>query len=178
MNICIYGASSNDIAEAYKADVYRLGEMIGQTGNTLVFGAGDTGIMGAAARGVHAGGGRVIGIAPRFFDTPGVLYPSCDEMLFTDTMNERKEKLVAMSDVFVTAPGGIGTMDEFFETVTLASLDVHTKPTYLLNTNGFYDGLLAVLQDWTAKGFIAAASLATLHVLPNAEAFQSVLAGA
>ena len=111
MRICVYGAASDTIAEKYKSAAYTLGKWIGENGHTLVFGAGDTGIMGAVARGVHDGGGTILGIAPHFFDTPGVLYPHCTELRFTDTMRERKDALEQNCDLSVMAPGGIGRWD-------------------------------------------------------------------
>jgi len=154
MNICVYGAASDAIDVRFKDAAYALGKVIAETGHTLVFGAGDTGIMGACARGCHEAGGKSIGIAPKFFDTPGVLCQSCTEMIFTETMRERKGVLEEKSDLFVMAPGGIGTLDEFFEILTLRSLGQHEKKIVILNTDGFYDGLLAVLENGVKAGFI------------------------
>ena len=93
MQICVYGAASDAIDKKYKTAAYELGNWIGKNGHTLVFGAGNTGIMGEAARGAHDAGGKIIGIAPCFFDKPGVLFPLCTEMHFTETMRERKDLL-------------------------------------------------------------------------------------
>ncbi len=109
-------------------------------------------MMGAAARGVRTGGGRLIGIAPDFFDKPGVLV-DCDELIITEDMPARKTKMIELADAFVIAPGGVGTMDEFFEVLTLLSLEQHEKPIALYNIAGFYDGLLAFLEKAAAEDF-------------------------
>lgn len=90
MNICIYGASSAQLEQIYYDKTEELGKMMAKRGHGLVFGGGATGMMGSAARGVDVEGGYILGIAPRFFDKPGVLYQNCSEFIFTDTMRERK----------------------------------------------------------------------------------------
>ena len=119
MVICLYGASSQNIHPAYLEGVEAFGRAMGKRGHALLFGGGDKGLMGAAARGVKAEKGRVIGVAPRFFNVDGVLYPHCDEFFYTDTMRERKQILEDKADAFVAVPGGIGTFDELFEILTL-----------------------------------------------------------
>ena len=122
MNICIYGASSATLEPVYYAEAEKLGELLASAGHALVFGGGREGLMGAAARGVHKMGGGIIGIAPRFFDEPGILYEHCTEMLYTDTMRERKQLMEERSQATVVLPGGIGTYEEFFEMLTLKQL--------------------------------------------------------
>ena len=175
MRICVYGAASDTIAEKYKSAAYTLGKWIGENGHTLVFGAGDTGIMGAVARGVHDGGGTILGIAPHFFDTPGVLYPHCTELRFTDTMRERKDALEQNSDLFVMAPGGIGTWDEFFVILTLRSLGQTDEKICILNTDGYYDALRALLQKGTDEGFIAASVAECYHMIDTPEELSDII---
>ena len=175
MRICVYGAASDTIAEKYKSAAYTLGKWIGENGHTLVFGAGDTGIMGAVARGVHDGGGTILGIAPHFFDTPGVLYPHCTELRFTDTMRERKDALEQNSDLFVMAPGGIGTWDEFFEILTLRSLGQTDKKICILNTDGYYDALRDLLQKGTDEGFIASSVAECYHMIDTPEELSDII---
>ncbi len=146
MNICIYGASSNQPGEVYFQDAETLGRLIAEAGHTLVFGGGRDGLMGACARGALHAGGRVVGIAPEMFLDPGFLLDSCSEMILTASMAERKEKMLALSDAFICLAGGIGTMDEFFETVTLKQLGLVSGPLVLLNTEEFYTPLLELLQ--------------------------------
>ena len=127
MNICIYGASSAKLAPVYYEKTEELGRMMGLRGHGLVFGGGATGLMGAAARGVDAYHGYILGIAPTFFDQPGVLYEHCSEFIFTETMRERKKLLEERSKATIVAPGGIGTYEEFFEILTLKSLEAFEK---------------------------------------------------
>ena len=157
MELCVFGAASDNVPEVYIKQTEILGERMAARGHGLVFGGGSTGMMGAAARGVRKGGGRIIGVAPRFFDVPGVLTELCDELILTDTMAERKIIMEDRADGFIIAPGGIGTMDEFFQVLTLRSLQQHQKPVALLNTTGFYDELLAFLRTMEAQTFISPA---------------------
>ena len=154
MVICFYGAASDRIHPDYPAAAGAFGREMGRRGHTLLFGGGDTGMMGAVARGVTASGGRVIGVAPRFFDAPGVLYPRCDEFYFTDTMRQRKQLLEDKADAFVAAPGGVGTLDELFELLTQRQLDRHRKPLAIWNLRGYYDSLSALLDNAVSQGFL------------------------
>ena len=154
MNICIYGASSNKLAQEYYDAAEALGALMAQQGHTLVFGGGKGGIMGAAARGAHAHGGAIIGVAPRFFDEPGILFEYCTEFIYTDTMRERKAIMEERSDAFIVLPGGIGTYEEFFEMLTLKQLGRHGKPMAMLNTRGYYDPMSAMLQNTVDEGFM------------------------
>ena len=105
MNLCLFGASSADIDTLYVDAVRELGRNIAGRGHTLVFGGGATGLMGAAVRGVREGRGNVTGIAPKFFDKPGILYEQCSEFIFTDTMRQRKHIMEERSDAFIMVPG-------------------------------------------------------------------------
>ena len=138
MNICVYGASSALLKNIYG----------------LVFGGGATGMMGAAARGVAAENGYILGIAPRFFDQPGVLYEKCTEFIFTENMRERKKLLEEKSDATIVAPGGIGTYEEFFEIFTLKSLKRIDRPIVLYNIDGYYDKMKALLEYTAEEKFM------------------------
>ena len=150
MNICVYGASSALLKNIYYEKTEELGRAMGKRGHGLVFGGGATGMMGAAARGVAAENGYILGIAPRFFDQPGVLYEKCTEFIFTENMRERKKLLEEKSDATIVAPGGIGTYEEFFEILTLKSLHRLDRPIVLYNINGYYDRMKALLSDYNA----------------------------
>ena len=146
MKICVFGASSRELRQEYYDAAFELGAEMARRGHELVFGGGTSGLMGAAARGMSSVGGRgIIGVAPRFFDEPGILYEGCTEMIFTETMSERKKAMEDMSEAFVTLPGGIGTFEEFFEALTLKQLGRHAKAMAVLNTLGYYDAMEAML---------------------------------
>lgn len=154
MNICIYGASSSDIDKSFITATENLGKAMAKRSHTLIFGAGAEGVMGAAARGVTSGGGKVIGIAPGFFNVDGILYDKCDKLIRTVTMRERKQLLEENSDAFIMAPGGIGTLDEFFEILTLKQLSRHTKALAIFNVNGYFDDLISLMEHAISENFI------------------------
>ena len=146
MNICVYGASSTKIDSVYINAGENFGRKIAQRGCGLVFGGGETGMMGAVARGVYEEHGYILGIAPSFFQVDGVLFANCSKMLKPDTMRERKKLLEENSDAFVVTPGGIGTLDEFYEILTLKQLGQHKKPIAIYNINHYYDDLLSMMS--------------------------------
>ena len=154
MNICVYGASSKAIDEKYIEAVEKLGEEMAARGHVLVFGGGTAGLMGAAVRGLQRKGGKSLGVAPKFFDEPGILHQTCDEFIFTDTMRQRKQIMEDRSDAFIMTPGGIGTFEEFFEILTLKQLGRHSKPIAVFNAYGYYDQLEAMIKKAFSEGFM------------------------
>jgi len=156
MNICVYGAASDRIDKEYIEIVERLCHELGSHGHTLIFGAGACGLMGAAARGFHEGGGRVIGVVPSFFRTERVeaLYEESDQILFTSNMGDRKTVMEENSDAFIITPGGIGTFDEFFQILTLKQLKQHNKPIALFNINGYYYSIQALIHNGVEEQFV------------------------
>ena len=167
MNICVYGAASDTIHENYISAAYELGSTMAQKGHTLVFGGGATGIMGACARGIVAEGGKLIGVAPRFFDEPGILYKGCTEFIFTETMRERIQTMEDLADAFIVSPGGIGTYEEFVEILTLKQLGRHNKPIVMLNTMGYYEPMEALMKNTVDKGFMKKECLDLFVVIDN-----------
>lgn len=154
MNICVYGASSKTIDKEYILHGEELGRKMAQRGHKLVFGAGASGLMGAVARGMKENGGYIVGVAPTFFNVDGVLFEDCDEMIPTETMRERKQIMEDKADAFVMTPGGIGTYEEFFEIFTLKQLNRHHKAICVLNTKGYYDGVIEVLKKTVEENFM------------------------
>ena len=158
MNICVFGSASDRIDNSFIAAVDRLGYEIGKRGHNLVFGGGGCGLMGAAARGTARGGGKIYGVVPEFFLHEDVeeLYEYCTEMILTDTMQERKLKMEELADAFIIVPGGIGTMEEFFEVLTHKQLGVHDKPIAIYNVNGYYDLLERFIFNMKMRRFVKA----------------------
>lgn len=169
MKITVYGASSDQIKKVYLEEVELLGEKMAKRGHSLVFGAGDSGCMGAAARGVFKGGGEIIGVIPTFFDVDGVIYPNCTELIKTETMRDRKEILEERADAFVVTPGGIGTYDEFFEIVTLKQLQRHNKAIAIYNVDGYYDALYQMLKKLVTDGFMKEESESLVRFFDDAD---------
>ena len=170
MELCLFGAASDAVDEVYIKETERLGERLAARGHGLIFGGGASGMMGAAARGAHRGRCRITGVAPRFFDEPGILTPLCTELIFTETMDERKAIMEARADGFIAAPGGVGTLDEFFEVLTLRNLGRHGKPVAVFNIAGYYDGLLAFLRRMEAERFVSASFPESFAVFSDADA--------
>ncbi len=156
MKICVFGAASAHIDDIYVKKIEELGEMLAKRGHSLVFGAGATGLMGAAARGFKRGGGYIHGIIPEFFREEGVeiIYDDCDKMTYTKTMSERKQKMEDDCDAFIIAPGGIGTFEEFFEVLTLKQLGRHKKAIAVYNIGNYYDELENFMKVVYERKFI------------------------
>lgn len=154
MNICVYGAASNLIDKSFIKASENLGYKMAQRGHALVYGAGAQGVMGGTSRGVERGGGKIIGIAPSFFNVDGMIFENCTELVRTETMRSRKELMEKRSDAFIMAPGGIGTFDEFFEMLTLKQLSRHTKAMAIYNINGYFDDFINFIRHAMDENFI------------------------
>ena len=155
MRICIFGASSDTLAKEYYDAARELGLLIAAGGHGIVYGGASDGLMGACAFGVLDGGGEIVGVAPRFFDEGGILLKDRGRFIFTDTMAERKSAMEELSDGFIVLPGGIGTLEEMFEVLTLKMLGQHAKPIVLLNTLGCYDPLIQFIDRSIEQGFVS-----------------------
>ncbi|MEE3333370.1 MAG: TIGR00730 family Rossman fold protein [Ruminococcus sp.] len=154
MNICVYCASSETIDKSYIKAGEELGKRLAEEGHTLVFGAGKYGLMGAVARGIRQNGGEAVGIIPKFFDNVDVTFWDC-EIIKTDTMRERKHIMEDISDGFIMMPGGVGTLEEYFEIITLKQLGRHKKPIAVYDVNGYYHKLFEFLQYSVDEGFMS-----------------------
>lgn len=152
-SICVYCASSNDIDTAYHGVAATLGREMAKRGHTLIYGGGGVGLMGVVARAVMAGGGRVEGVIPRALLEMEVGNTDCDELIVTDDMRSRKAEMDRRADAFVVLPGGFGTLEELFETITHRLLGYHDKPIVIVNDNGFYDPLVELMEHMYAHRF-------------------------
>ena len=177
MRICIFGAPGRELDPRYYAEAEAVGRLIGENGDSIVFGGGAEGLMGAGARGVSAAGGDVVGIAPRFFDEPGILYDKCSRMIFTETMRERKQRMQEESDACIVLPGGIGTLEEFFEILTLKQLGRDDRAIVLLNTLGAFDAMLRMLEELAERRFMSKNCLELYFVADTPEQAMEYLAG-
>ena len=168
MNICVFGAASSRIDKKYFKDTQSLCQSLAKQGHNLVFGAGGTGLMGAAAKGFQSGGGRITGVIPTFFKEENIelIFDECDELIFTETMQDRKLKMETLADAFLIVPGGIGTFEELFEILTLKQLKRHSKPIAIYNIDGYYDLLCDLLTHSTDTGFIPD-SIEKLYICTN-----------
>ena len=177
MNICVYGAASSAIDGAYLDAACELGRAMADRGHRLIFGGGNTGIMGAVARGIREGNGEMTGIAPEFFHTPGVLFEDCTELILTGTMRERKQRMEDLSEGIIMAPGGIGTLDELCEILTLKQLGRHKMPIGILNCRGYFDPLTAMLQNAVREGFLEETGLELYRVFSEPQELLDYMEG-
>ena len=175
MKICVFGAASSAIDNDFKIKVEELGKVMAQRGHSLVFGGGANGLMGAVADGVHAAGGYILGVIPKFFEDENVeeVFPHCNELIEPDTMRQRKQIMEDNADAFIIVPGGIGTFEEFFEILTLKQLCRHEKPIAVYNLQGYYDDIQTVMHQAVKKGFVREDCLALYEVTDDLEELLS-----
>ena len=145
-SIAVYCASSNKLRPSFVEAAERVGSLIAAEGMRLVYGDGGIGLMAAVARGALSNGGEVIGVIPQFMVDQGWNNPSSTQTIVTQTMHERKATICDISDAMVALPGGIGTFEELLECLTWKQLGLHHNPVVILNTDGYYDRLLACLD--------------------------------
>ena len=167
-SICVYCGSRSGAQAEYAQVAEQVGTWIGQHGGQLVYGGGKNGLMGIVASATSAAGGRVVGIIPKALQTRENTRTDCDELHVVDTMHERKRLMAQHADVFVALPGGIGTFEEFFEVWTWRQLGYHDKPIGLINTRGYYDGLLAFSRHSVEQGFLSDGQMDLIQVGENA----------
>ncbi len=153
-SICVFCGSSEGNDAKIISESFLLGEKLANRKITLVYGAAKIGIMGEVAEGVLQNKGKVIGVIPEFLMLKEVVHRGLDDLIITANMHERKMKMQELSDGFITLPGGFGTLEELFEIITWSQLGLHQKPIGLLNINGFYDDLLALLKNMVHKNFL------------------------
>jgi uncharacterized protein (TIGR00730 family) len=154
-SVCVYCGSRHGSHPEYDSVAQQVGKWIGQHNGQLVYGGGNNGLMGIVAQATADAGGRVVGIIPTALQTKENTRTACTELHVVDTMHERKRMMAERADVFLALPGGIGTFEEFFEVWTWRQLGYHDKPIGLLNTQGYYDGLLQFAQHSVRQGFLS-----------------------
>jgi uncharacterized protein (TIGR00730 family) len=152
-SVCVYCGASDLVDAKYPAAARALGKGLARRGWTLVYGGGGTGLMGAVARGAREHGGRVAGVIPKFIRAWNPSYDDYDELFVVTTMAERKLVLQTRADAFVVLPGGLGTLDEFADTVELRQLALLEKPIILFNQDGYYDALIAFIEHGIREKF-------------------------
>ena len=153
-SISVFCGSSEGNDEKIISEAYQLGETLAHQNIALVYGAAKIGIMGKVAQGVIDNKGKTTGVIPHFLKTKEIVNQHLTELIVTDSMHDRKVIMYEKSDGFIVIPGGFGTMDEFFEITTWGQLGLHTKPIGILNTNGYYDALIAQCKMMVERGFL------------------------
>ncbi|GJL79362.1 MAG: hypothetical protein NPINA01_23510 [Nitrospinaceae bacterium] len=169
-SVCVFCSSSESVEAVYKETATDLGRRLGRLGLNLVYGGASIGLMGCVARGVHEFGGRVTGVLPEFFRYKNIEYGEADELIVTKDMRERKGVMDQKSDAFITLPGGIGTLEEAMEILSMKQLKLTQKPLVFINTHQFYDGLIANLQEMVDLKFAKQETVDLFAVEPHPEA--------
>ena len=152
--ICVYCGSSPGRRPIYAENARRLAQSLVERGLGLVYGGASVGVMGVLADAVLAAGGEVVGIIPQGLVAKEVGHTGLSDLRVVDSMHERKALMADLADGFIALPGGFGTLEELFEIITWAQLGMHRKPCGLLNTEGYYDGLIAFLRHAAAERFV------------------------
>ncbi|MCK5401166.1 MAG: TIGR00730 family Rossman fold protein [Flavobacteriaceae bacterium] len=163
-SIGVFCGSSEGNDTLIISQALKLGETLAKEKITLVYGAAKIGIMGNLAKASLKHHGKVIGVIPDFLKLKEVVHLGLDELITTSNMHQRKLKIHELSDGFIALPGGFGTFEELFEIITWAQLGLHQKPIGLLNSNGFYNDLINMIETMAAKGFLKIENLNLLIV--------------
>ena len=154
--VCVFCGSSVGLRPAYASAAREMASELIRRRLGLVYGGGGIGLMGVLADAMLEGGGEVIGVIPRPLASKELAHPGLTDMRMVDSMHERKAKMASLADGFVAMPGGLGTFEETLEILTWSQLGIHRKPIGLLNVEGYYDGLLAMIAHAIAEGFVPA----------------------
>ena len=171
--ICVFCGSTVGGNPKYLAEAKSLGQRIAGGGWGLVYGGTSVGLMGATADAALSGGAEVIGILPQALQDREIAHRGITKLHLVGSMHERKALMASLSDAFIALPGGYGTLDEFFEIVTWAQLNIHSKACVLINTDGYYDFLLRFLDQAMEEGFVRRTSLSLIKVArDSSEALQ------
>jgi uncharacterized protein (TIGR00730 family) len=173
--LCIFCGSAEGNSPAYLAMAKTLGEMLAKNNIALVYGGASVGVMGGLADAVLLNGGVVIGIIPQSLVDFEVAHEGLTELHIVSDMHQRKKMMYDKSDAFLSLPGGLGTLEEMFEILTWAQLNLHSKKCYIYNFMGFYDSLLAYLHHSSKEGFIREIHLEMLREIKDHDALLKLL---
>lgn len=173
--ICVFCGAQNAVPEAHLKIAGALGKAMAESGKTLVYGGGDCGLMGATANAVLEKQGKVIGVFPRHMRALEKEHEALTEIHLVDTMHERKQMMYDFSDAFVILPGGCGTMDEMFEILTWRQICLHDKPIIIFNHLGYWDHLIALLENIISHGFARPETRDMFEVVNDFDALKTRL---
>ena len=174
-SICVFCGSSFGSDPAFEAAARALGKALVSRGLGLVYGGASIGLMGVIADTVLAAGGRVVGVMPDFLAAKEIAHTGLSELKITTSMHERKDTMATLADGFVALPGAFGTVEEFFEVLTWAQLGLHAKPCALLNVKGYYDSLLAFIDNAVASRFLRVETRSLMLVESDPDALLDLM---
>ncbi len=174
-SICIYCGSSNEVAQKYKLTAETVGARLARAGLDIVYGGGRVGLMGILADAALKAGGAVTGIIPEHIRAREIPHTGLTKLHVVPDMHTRKRMMVKQSDAFLILPGGLGTLDEVFEVLTWKKLNLHKKPIVLLNQDGYWDEMLALLDKLAREGFSSPSDHALLDEVKTIDALFAYL---
>ena len=174
-SVCVFCGARDGDDPAFARAAESLGRMLAENGWRLVYGAGDVGLMGRLARSARTAGGETFGVIPVHLMTREAARRDLSRLVITENMHERKKVMFMNADAIVTLPGGAGSLDEFFEVMTWRQLGLHEKPIYLFNINGYWDGLIALIDHVVARGFAAESFRRYMSVVTSVEELAACL---
>lgn len=175
LSLCVFAGTRNGVGPLAAEAADELGTLVGRRGHALVYGGGGSGLMGAVSWAAHRAGANVIGVMPHFlYEAERAIAAPPQELSLTTTMALRKIEMLERSDAFIALPGGLGTLDEVFEVLSLGYLSLHTKPMVLLDVEGSWQGLQAVLDDVCRRGFATPGQCGLSVAFSAAEALRVV----
>ncbi len=172
---CVYCGSRNGVDPAYAAAATEVGAALAVSDMRLVYGAGDVGLMGAVARSAVQAGGATFGVIPQHLLDREVGKRDLTTFVVTETMHERKKVMVMNADAIVVLPGGAGSLDEFFEVLTWRQLGLHSKPIFLLDTNGYWQPLAGLVEHIVEQGFAERSLIGFYDIIADVPTLMSAL---
>jgi uncharacterized protein (TIGR00730 family) len=173
--LCVYCGSSGAVEPQFREAASELGSLLGAARIELVYGGGRVGLMGLLADAALAAGGKVTGIIPRRLLDAEVAHPGVTELVVVDNMHDRKRLMAEKADAFAVLPGGIGTLDELFETLSWKQLELHDKPILLVDIGGYWGPLGNLLDHIVVNAFAREHTRGLLHVVPSVSALMAAL---
>ena len=176
MNICIFCSANSNIPTEYSERTSELGTWMGANGHTLVFGGCNLGLMECVAKAVHDAKGMTVGVVPTIVEKGGKVSDYVDVKILCDNLSDRKDLMIERSDVIIALPGGVGTLDEIFTVLAAASIGYHNKRVILYNISGFWDSLIAMLDDLKARGVLRAGFDDTVKVAHTLDEIAALIA--
>ena len=176
MNICIFCSANSNIPTEYFERTSELGTWMGANGHTLVFGGCNLGLMECVAKAVHDAKGMTVGVVPTIVEKGGKVSDYVDVKILCNNLSDRKDLMIERSDVIIALPGGVGTLDEIFTVLAAASIGYHNKRVILYNIGGFWDSLIAMLNDLKARGVLRAGFEDTVKVAHSLDEIAALIA--
>lgn len=176
--VCVYCGAADRVAEPYRQAARQTGALLAKAGIELVFGGGRVGLMGLVADAALAAGGRVTGIIPGFLHGRELGHTGVSELIVVGSMHERKQRMFERSDAFAVLPGGLGTLDETLECITWKQLDLHDRPIVILDIDGYWRPLTALIEQAIGAGFAGGRTRTLYEVVAGPEALMAALAAA